>query len=117
MTDNGSREFHENIHFHCVSYSNDPADYGVEVYFANKFAAVELTEQLRSKFSAVILWERGEFEKFKDVWVAYWWTEFLKKSGYGLCEGRGKGWVMDDSVPAKIRNDSTVEYTPLDRGQ
>ncbi|WHS94233.1 hypothetical protein VPK21_004354 [Sinorhizobium kummerowiae] len=115
MTNHGSREFNESIHFHCVTYSNDPSDYGASVYFLSKAEAVDFAEEVRSKFRAVILWERGEFEKYEDVWMAYWWTEFLKESGYGLCEGRGKGWVLDEAVPAKIRNDSTVEYTPLDR--
>lgn len=109
------REFDPDTHFHSVSYSTDPEDFGASAYFTNIQDAKDFADRVFKTHTAVWMWERGDCCGYNDVWMCYWWNNLLAQDyKYGATEGRGRGWIMDDSVPAKIRNDSIQPYTSLD---
>ena len=111
----GCREYDADIHFHSVSYSTDPEDFGTSVYFTNIEDTKDFADRKNSTHRAVWMWERGDCCGYKDVWICYWWSNLLAKDyKYGTTEGRGRGWIMDESVPARVRNDSIQPYLPLD---
>lgn len=118
MTATGTTEYKEDIHFHCVSFTSDPAAVASDMYFTNIGEAKEFAEHKVRHFSSVMLWERGHVGRpgYEDVWVAYWWTDHLAKVyNFGTREGRGKGWVSwgETKLPTDLKT-STHLYTPLD---
>lgn len=117
---NGTTEYDEAIHFHCVSTSTNPEQVETSRYFINIEDARIFAEAKLKQFVAVWLWERGDCGRpgYDDVWMSYWWTDLLAKDyGFGPPEGRGKGWVdwtMGYRLPTDLKN-STHTYVPLDR--
>ncbi|RVH69157.1 hypothetical protein CN198_13910 [Sinorhizobium meliloti] len=114
---NGTTEYDDEIHFHCVSTSTDPEEVNTSRYFTKAEDAQIFAEAKLKQFAAVWLWERGDCGRpgYEDVWVSYWWSNLLAQDyGFGSPEGRGKGWVdwTDDKLPTDLKN-STHSYVPL----
>lgn len=110
--------YNKAIHFHSVSWSDDPTDENPsEIFFSDPDHARQFTDQISLKFPAVWMAERGNCEEFEDIWMVYWWSELLRDNQYehGEPSGRGEGWISTfhrKDIPTTARN-SRHSYTSI----